>query len=176
LSTAKTTRLPPPRKQVSVSKVLDVHIGQVKVAKNGETLKAILGSCVGIGILWKEKKICGLAHCLLPASPVPTFEIGARFVDQALRSLMALMKIKATDVGAVELIIVGGGNMTNPEASEDHELVGTSNFKVAIAEAKKNHLRIIHSEGGGETGRKIIIDGSDFTYRIEKIPRIIDAA
>ena len=39
-----------------MQKIFDVHIGEVKIAKNGEVLKAILGSCVGIGIIWKEKK------------------------------------------------------------------------------------------------------------------------
>lgn len=154
-------------------KVLDVHIGQVKIAKNGELLKAILGSCVGIGIIWKDNEICGLAHCLLPKSPTPTFEIGGRFVDQAIRSLIALMKIKPTDIDAVSVIVVGGGNMTSPGVADTSDLIGTNNFNCAIQEIKKLNLKMIYSEGGGEEGRKIFIDGSDFSYKIEKIPRII---
>ncbi|MBX3041147.1 MAG: chemotaxis protein CheD, partial [Bdellovibrionaceae bacterium] len=99
---------------MSLGKVLDVHIGEVKVARNGETLKAILGSCVGIGLIWRRRGLCGLAHCLLPKSPVPTFVIGARFVDQAFPSLLALLKAHPEDYPELELILVGGGNMTNP--------------------------------------------------------------
>ncbi len=159
-----------------MQKIFDVHIGEVKIAKNGEVLKAILGSCVGIGIIWKEKKICGLAHCLLPESPVRTFEIGGRYVDQAICSLMALMKIKQDDVSMVEIIIVGGGNMTSPGITDSSKLVGGNNYRVALREAKKHHLYVKYSEGGGEEGRKIFIDSSNYTFRVEKIPRIINAA
>lgn len=158
-----------------MQKTLDVHIGQIKIAKNGELLKAILGSCVGIGIIWKDKKICGLAHCFLPESPKPTFEIGARFVDQAIRSLIALMKIKPQDVNSVSVVIVGGGNMTSPEAANSENLVGANNFKAALSEVRKHNLTVLYSENGCEEGRKIFIDSSNFSYWIEKIPRIIGA-
>lgn len=159
-----------------MQKVLNVHIGEVKIAKSGELLKAILGSCVGIGIIWKEKNICGLAHCLLAESPTPTFAIGGRFVDQAVRSLMALMKIRDEDTSHVSVVIVGGGNMTSPGIEDGSDLVGAVNFRMAISEAKKYKLRIIHSDGGGDEGRKIFINSSDFTFKVEKIPRIIGAA
>lgn len=159
-----------------MQKVLDVHIGQVKIAKNGELLKAILGSCVGIGVLWKKKGICGLAHCLLPESPTPSFEIGGRFVDQAIRSLIALMKIKPEDLDSISVVIVGGGNMTSPGVADSSELVGANNFKMAIREAKKHNLNVIYSESGGEEGRKIFVNSADFTYRVEKIPRISNTA
>ncbi len=156
-------------------KTVNVHIGEVKIAKNGELLKAILGSCVGIGIIWKEKQICGLAHCLLPESPEKTFEIGARFVDQAIRSLVAMMKIRPEDVKSVDVVIVGGGNMTSPGATNASKLVGENNFSVALREAKALGLHIVHSDGGGEAGRKIFVDAADYSYWVEKIPRIVKA-
>lgn len=158
-----------------MQKVLDVHIGEVKIAKNGELLKALLGSCVGIGIVWKEKRICGLAHCLLPESPTPVFTIGGRFVDQAVRSLLAMMKIRPDNSSLVDVIVVGGGNMTSPGVADNSSLVGMNNFKVALREIKKHGLRIVHADGGGEEGRKILIDASNYSYQVEKIPRIIDA-
>ena len=39
-------------------KEINVHIGEIKVAKNGAILKTILGSCVGICFIWKKKGIC----------------------------------------------------------------------------------------------------------------------
>lgn len=156
-----------------MQKTIDVHIGQVAVARNGELLKAILGSCVGIGIIWREKAICGLAHCLLAESPAPTFAIGGRFVDQAFRSLIAMMKIRPDDLDKVQVVIVGGGNMTNPGAKNSADLVGAHNFRTALKEAKTHCLRIVHSDGGGEEGRKIFINAADYTFKVEKIPRII---
>lgn len=156
--------------------VLNVHIGEVKIAKRGETLKAILGSCVGIGIIWKSKKMCGLAHCLLAESPTRSFAIGGRFVTQAIPSLLMLMKIKPENFSEVTVVIAGGGNMTSAEKKDNKDLVGETNFKVAERELKKLGLRIIYSENGGVEGRKIIINSSDFSYKVEKIPRVVQAA
>lgn len=153
--------------------MIDVHIGEVKVAKNGEVLKAILGSCVGIGVIWKANKTCGLAHCLLPESPTRSYEIGARFVDQAVRSLVAMMKIQPSDSAEISVVIVGGGNMTNPSASANATLVGAANFKNAMREIQKLSLHVLHSEGGGDVGRKVWIDAREFTYQVEEIPRIV---
>ncbi|MEJ0004348.1 MAG: chemotaxis protein CheD [Pararobbsia sp.] len=47
-----------------------VRIGEAKAASHG-VLKATLGSCVGIGLLWRARQRCALAHCLLPESPSP---------------------------------------------------------------------------------------------------------
>lgn len=156
-------------------KTLNAHIGEVKIAKHGETLKAILGSCVGIGVIWRSKGICGLAHCLLPESPVPTFSIGGRFVNQAIPSLIALMKIKPEDYSEIEVVIAGGGNMTSPDAKDSSILVGANNFRVAEREISKLGLRIVHKECGGEEGRKIFIYATDFTFKVEKIPRLVKA-
>lgn len=158
------------------AKIIDVHIGEVKIARHGEILKTILGSCVGIGFIWKSRGICGLAHCLLPESPVKTFEIGGRFVDQAIHSLIALMKIRTDDVLEIEAIIAGGGNMTQPNIQDTSRLIGAHNFNVAERELKKLGVRLVHVENGGEEGRKIFLDSRDFSYRVEKIPRIIGAA
>lgn len=155
-----------------MQKVLDVHIGQVKIAKDGEILKAILGSCVGIGIIWREKRLCGLAHCLLPQSPTNTFQIGGRFVNQAMRSLIALMRIRPHDLKGPAVIIVGGSNITAPSGADHSKLIGAHNFRKAIEEAKLNDLNLIYTEAGDDEGRKIIIDCANFSYKTERIPRI----
>lgn len=153
-------------------KILNVHIGEVKVAKNGEILKAIMGSCVGIGFLWKKKKIYGLAHCLLPENPEKSFAISGRYVDQAIDSLMALMKIDSEDVNEIDVVFAGGGNMTNPESTDNSKLVGGLNLQVAERELKKRGLKIVCVEQGGNQGRKIAIDAASGEYKIDIIPRL----
>lgn len=159
-----------------MKKELNVHIGEVKIAKKGETLKAILGSCVGIGIIWEERKICGLAHCLLAYSPVKTFQIGGRFVDQAIPSLLALMKIKPEDFAELKIVVAGGGNMTTNESANPDQLVGSCNFSAAMNELQKLGLKPSFTEKADHEGRKIRIDGSTFQYSIAAIPRLEESA
>jgi len=151
---------------------LSVHIGEIKLAKKGEILKAILGSCVGIGFLWRKKNICGLAHCLLPENPEKTFTISGRHVDQAIASMIALMKIGESDIPDIDVIYAGGGNMTNPNESDNTKLIGGQNLIVAARELKKHGMNIVFTEHGGVQGRKIIIDSLDCTFRVEVIPRL----
>ena len=153
----------------------NVHIGEVKTAKNGDLLKAILGSCVGVGLIWKSRMICGLAHCLLPENPSPSHMIGGRYVDQAIPSLLALMKIRHVNLDEVTAVIAGGGNMTVPDSPDSSKLVGAHNFRTAEREIKKRGIRLIHSECGGDEGRRITLNTSDYSFQIESIPRIIAA-
>ena len=155
-----------------MTKTQYVHIGEVKIAKHGERLKAILGSCVGIAFLWPEKKICGLAHCLLPHSPAPTHLIGARFVDQAVLSLKSLMKIAPIDAKKVTAVVVGGGNMTSPKNSKESSLVGAANFRSAMHEVENLNIRVVHSDSGGNHGRTVTIDSNEFKFEVDLIPRI----
>lgn len=158
------------------AKILNVHIGEIKIAKNGETLKAILGSCVGIGFIWKKKKMCGLAHCLLPEMIEKSFNIDGRYVDHAILSMFAMMKIKEEDIGDIEVLFVGGGNMTNSKASDNSKLVGGQNLLVAERELKKKGMKIVFIEQGGCQGRKVFIDSSTCTYTVEVIPRMSKGA
>jgi chemotaxis protein CheD len=154
---------------------INVHIGEVKVARHGEILKTILGSCVGIGFLWESKSICGLAHCLLPEAPSKTAEIGGRFVTQAIPSLIALMKIKPEDIQDLVVIVAGGGNMTQSNSKKMDSLVGTHNFATAERELKKLGFRKLQLYKANEEGRRIIIDSKLCKYEIEIIPRIVQA-
>lgn len=158
------------KKLPRMKKVINVHIAEVKIARKEEVLKAILGSCIGIGIIWRERQICGLAHCLLPMNPSSKCEIGARYVDQAVRSLLALMKIRPSDYKKIEVVVAGGGNMTAPNAKDESTLIGMHNYNTAMKVINELGLNIVHKEAGGNQGRNIFIDASDYSYRVEKIP------
>jgi chemotaxis protein CheD len=151
-----------------------VHIGQVKIARRGESLKALLGSCVGVGLLWKDRGIYGLAHCLLPECPTRPLTIGGRFVDQAVASLVALMRIRAHDIPQVVAVVAGGGNMTNPQAAAPDELVGAHNARVAMRELHKLGIVIAASDLGGDVGRTLYISGLDGRHHVQRLPRIFE--
>lgn len=156
-------------------KVIDVHIGQIKIARNGQILKAILGSCVGVGAIHARKNLCALAHCLLPKSTSPTYTIGGRYVDQAFKSILALLKVRASDIPDVSIIIAGGGNMTGKTSSSTSALIGEQNSQSALKEAEKYGLNVTHSEIGGNFGRIIYVNSESFSYKIENIPRLTES-
>lgn len=151
---------------------LHAHIGQVKIGRSGQFLHALLGSCIGIGFLHHDKGVYGLAHCLLSESPTAPTKIGARYVDQAVFSLMKLMEIGDEERRRVHVFIAGGGNMTRASEESSKRLVGTINAEFAKKVLRERRLRLIHEDVGGQNGRKVIIDCSTGDYKIKTIPRM----
>jgi chemotaxis protein CheD len=145
------------------------------VGSEEQVLHALLGSCVGVGILWPERNLYGLAHCLLPKCSDNTFEKGGRYVDQAIHSLMKMMSITKDDCKKVRAIIAGGGNMTRPIDADPDSLVGNLNVRSAIETLSEFKIKIIHEDTGGTNGRRVSISCIDGKFDVRKIPRPIAA-
>lgn len=143
-----------------------VRIGEVKVTRKGEYLKATLGSCVGIAFYWRDRKCGGLAHCLLPNSPTEVNDIGAKYVNQAVHSLIILMKIKPENFKEIEVTVAGGGNMMGQLSKTNLSQVGKENAKAVLAVLSKLGFKIKHSDLQSNYGRVIELDCSDGSVNI----------
>ena len=148
-----------------------VQIGQVKTGTPGQILTAILGSCIGLGLLYPARERYGLAHCLLGESGAVSDAIDGRYVDQALRSLVSLMQIGSADLRKVKAIVVGGANMTMPVDTDPTRLVGTMNANTAYKAVRRLGLRNIYEDTGGALGRQVTIDCTTGTFEVIQIPR-----
>lgn len=151
---------------------IHVNIGELKIGEGSDTLVASLGSCVGIAFLWKKQKKFGLAHCLLPIAPVPSQVLSARYVSDAVGSLMKLMGIEGRLKREVDAVVVGGGNMTAPKNTQYANLIGTQNAEAAEKFLGSAGIKIVHKDTGGESGRRITLVCETGEYVVKPIPRI----
>ena len=100
-----------------------VGMGQLKIGARSEQLQAVLGSCVGIAFIWRKGGCCGLAHCLLPEAPhaarvpAPIGPPDARYVSDAVPSLLRMMGAHEADYPDIEVILAGGANMLHGRSS-----------------------------------------------------------
>lgn len=158
----------PGQADVSLRAPLQVAMGQLKLGARTDQLQALLGSCVGIGLIWKKRGICALAHCLLPECPQMADEFGARYVNQAVPSLLRLLGATAADLDDIEVIVAGGATMLNGCSSRLQ--IGQQN-----ADAARKHLRqhglnnVTYCRVGGKCGRTIAIDCATCTYAVQEI-------
>lgn len=158
---------------MSSGKKIHVQIGQVHTGEPGDVLTAILGSCVGVGFIHRDRDICGLAHCLLSSKgAVVTDKIDARHVDQAIASLKSLMAIEDDERRRVQVILCGGANMSLPEDTDPKRLVGTTNADFARKAIKAAGFRLSHDDLGGVYGRQVTIDCSTREFTIATFPRV----
>lgn len=151
---------------------IHAQIGEVKIGRSGEFLHALLGSCIGIGFLHRDEGIYALSHCLLSKAPNLTDEISARYVDQAIHSMIKLVGVTPENRRRVHVFIAGGGNMTKPDQSQDQQLVGCVNSDFAKKTLREHRLRLIHDDVGGRNARKVIVDCTTGEFTIKTIPRI----
>lgn len=158
----------------AVNEKLHVQIGQVKTGQAGQSLTAILGSCIGLGLLYPAKGIFGLAHCLLSKSQTKSDKLSGRHVDQAFWSLQSMMDLTSSDNRKLQALIVGGANMTMPPDTDPSRLVGSTNAKFAYSVLRQAGLRNIYEDVGGLHGRQVTIDCTTGEFTVASIPRLGD--
>ena len=144
-----------------------VGIGELKIGCRTGQLKALLGSCVGIAFLWKKRGRCGLAHCLLPETAVQPWESNARYVSQAVPSLLRLMGATAADYADIVVVVAGGGMML--EACSSRFQIGQQNADAARKHLRLYGLKVLDCRVGGRTGRTLTVDCATCGYQIEEI-------
>ncbi len=157
---------------MSDAQSIPVQIGEVKIGRAGQSLNAILGSCIGLGFLHPDAKIYGLAHCLLAKSNGPDVKGAGRHVDQAITSLLDQMNVAEESRRKLRVFLAGGANMTLPAGTDPSRLVGTVNANFARKAIREARLRVIQDDTGGEHGRRVTIDCTTGAFTINAIPRL----
>jgi len=157
---------PPPRPRMDVDHTRHVWTGQMCVGEGEDVLTALLGSCVGIGIIWRARGRCGLAHCFLPDS-VDTAGSGARYVSAAIPGLLAAMGVRREQYPEVEVIVAGGAHMLRTHGA-DHQ-VGRRNIAAAREQLASRGLQVSFQDVGGSRGRRISIDCDRQTFEVVRV-------
>ena len=151
---------------------IPVQIGEVKVGRAGQSLNAILGSCIGLGFLYPDGGVYGLAHCLLSKSDGPSPKGDGRHVDQAILSLLKKMDVTDEAKRKLRVFVAGGANMTRPSGTDPKRLVGHVNATFARRTLREMRLRVFHEDIGGHSGRRVTIDCTTGDFTIDVIPRL----
>jgi chemotaxis protein CheD len=144
-----------------------VKIGEVKKGHDQDVLKATLGSCVGIAFIRRDTGMAALAHCLLPSGP-STFSIGAKYVTQAIPSLISVLNLNPEDYEHVEAHLAGGANMFNVKG-EQLQNVGKKNAELAVSLVKELGIKIISKHFGGTSAYQMTINCSNGTVQVNNI-------
>lgn len=144
-----------------------VAMGQLRVSAHSGHLQALLGSCVGIAFLWKKQGRCGLAHCLLPECESANGELGARYVSQAVPSLLRLMGACESDYAEIEVVVAGGATMLNGCSSRLR--IGQQNAEAARRYLRQFGLNVSYCRVGGKCGRTLTIDCATCDYTVQEL-------
>ena len=133
-----------------------VGMSECKVGQGeGRFVSYGLGSCVGVTLYDRRKKVGGLAHIMLPASRnFPRSTERYKFADTAIEGLLEQMtRLGATKKG-IEAKLVGGANMIGVLAGQAVP-IGSRNVMAAREKLLAEGLRVVAEDVGGTKGRTL---------------------
>jgi len=150
--------------------VIVVGMADLKVAKHPDTLTTLgLGSCVGITLFDRAKKIGGMAHCMLPTYKGFEGQNIAKFVDSAVIELInQLVRIGATRTSLVAKI-AGGAHMFGRSQNSDMLKIGERNAAAGLAILRQLSIPVQANDTGGSHGRTIELDIDSGALRIKTV-------
>ena len=158
---------PPQTAQVAQANLRHVWAGAFAVGTGDMVLTALLGSCVGIGIIWRRKKRCALAHCLLAEAPAGDPGIDVRYVSNAVPALLRSLGARPENYAELEVVAAGGASLFEHQQSPLR--VGERNI-VAFERAMTGFgLRVIHQSLGGSHGSRITLHCGPLTFDTRRL-------
>ncbi|MBN1697257.1 MAG: chemotaxis protein CheD [Spirochaetales bacterium] len=145
-----------------MKEILSVGIGEYKVSQSPNTLRTILGSCVGVLIYDPVSKIGGLAHVYLPLSKDYHNErrggiANDKYADILLPKMIEDMLEKGANKRHFISYLVGGATLFNikPDSSLN---IGEKNLQVVKEILQNLHITFFQLQVGGNTGRRVFFN------------------
>lgn len=141
-----------------MSKVIKVGMADLNTCSSPDSLITLgLGSCIGICLYDRGKKIAGMAHIMLPSSEaVKNNSNKAKFADTAIDELlMKMQELGVINKRGLECKIAGGAQMFAFQSTGDAMQVGKRNAEAVREKMKRLGIRILVDETGGNFGRTI---------------------
>jgi chemotaxis protein CheD len=142
-----------------------LRMGEMSVAQNGELLRTLLGSCVGLALYDRREKIGGLAHIVLPTAHGRTDRPG-KFVDTAIPALIQQMAQLTNNELKLTAKMAGGACMF---ANSIAASIGDQNIEACELLLKQMRIPVVGRSCGGSQGRRMSLNATDGSVMIEVV-------
>ena len=151
--------------------LITVGMADLKPGRAPDTITTLaLGSCVGITLYDKAKKIGGMAHCMLPTYKGFEGQNRAKFVDSAVVELLKTLSGMGVAKNGLVAKITGGAHMfTGVSQNNDLLKIGERNAAAAQAILKQLAIPIVANDTGGTHGRTIELDLSTGALKVKTV-------
>jgi chemotaxis protein CheD len=142
---------------------VSVRMSEFVVINGGQTIRTLLGSCVGVTLFDARTRVGGLAHIVLPDSRGHSGPPG-KFADTAIPALLQAMQRQGSTSGTLEAKFAGGARMFSTSTSM---AIGDMNVQAVRNELERREIPIIGHHCGGAAGRRMLFCPASGSVRIE---------
>ncbi len=135
--------------------IINIGVAQVRTGSKPAVLRTILGSCIGICIYDRIKKIGGLAHILLPtdASSSRKGNSPEKYADTAIPLLVERLIRDGAKKEYLSAKIAGGASMFKFDTNASLGLIGEKNVEETKKALGRIGIPILEQDTGGSAGR-----------------------
>lgn len=143
--------------------IVKVGMADLNVLAGSGILKTTgLGSCVGLTLYDRVKKISGMAHVMLPDSSIARDGVinKAKYADTAVPELLAQMEKLGARRERLEAKLAGGAQMFAFSSNTPETMrIGPRNVESCREALRRLAIPIVAEDTGGNYGRSIELDG-----------------
>jgi chemotaxis protein CheD len=131
-----------------------VRMGELAAsASAGDVLVCVgLGSCIGLVLVCRRGRACGLAHIVLPDSGGREADRPAKFAERAVPALIAALVPYGARPGSLEAVLVGGAQMFSTSTAME---IGARNEAAVRAELLRAGIPVTATATAGSVGRTV---------------------
>ncbi len=149
------------------AETVTVHMAEIGYAHDGASLKTTLGSCVGIILRDRDRKVAGLAHVMLPCR-LRAGDPPGKYADSAIPALLAGVESRGARRAALEAWLVGGACMF-PVENDGLGSIGGRNVEESRRLLAALGVPVVREEVGGSCGRTMTFAASTAALEIRTL-------
>lgn len=140
--------------------IIEVGMGRMHISCAPNVLVTRgLGSCLGITLYDRVKKIGAMAHAMLPdISRAVSNTNPSRFVNSSIEKMLQDLKDQGCNRLHFEAKLFGGARMFGFITQDSSLNLGEKNMNMAKDILSKNEIPVLAMEVGGNFGRTIELD------------------
>jgi chemotaxis protein CheD len=135
-------------------------------ATAGEVLASVgLGSCIGLALVCRHGRGCGLAHVVLPDSDGRDSPRPAKFADRAVPALLAALAAYGVRPHYLDAVLVGGAQMFAASVGMEIGARNEAAVRAALAAAR---IPVTAAATAGNMGRTIRVHVATGTITVRE--------
>lgn len=138
------------------AKAHSIGIAGLAVVIAPDTIRTVLGSCIGAALFDTQTGVGGMVHIILPSASQGSGD-PKKFADTAIDMLVTEMISAGAQKSRIQAKIVGGACMFGDEQTVG---LGQRNVEAVEAELARHAIPLTASCVGGTKGRRMVLDPS----------------
>ena len=144
-----------------------VRMGELAAsASAGDVLVCVgLGSCIGLALVCRRGRACGLAHIVLPDSGGREADRPAKFAERAVPALIAALGPHGVRPDCLDAVLVGGAQMFSTSTGME---IGARNEAAVRAALLLAGIPVTATATAGSVGRTVRVHVASGTVTVRE--------